>query len=194
MTVSLFAPDRLPPVDERAALRYSGAREETPAVRALLQECLALAGNAAAPAVCWLEAPLTFGETLGLGFAETASRDLRRALTGCGSSLVFCATVGLEFDRLIARYRFEPAKALMLQAIGTERVEALCDLFCDTLGKTRPLTPRFSPGYGDLPLSFQTAIFAALDPPKHLGVTLGETLLMTPSKSVTALAGFREKQ
>ena len=45
--------------------------------------------------------------------------------------------------------------------LGTERIEALCDAFCRTMAETlpdSPLTARFSPGYGDLPLTLQEDI------------------------------------
>ena len=61
---------------------------------------------------------------------------------------------------------------------------------CRDFGKEIPLRPRFSPGYGDLPLAMQREIFAALPLEKALGLTLGENLLMTPTKTVTAIAGF----
>ena len=51
-------------------------------------------------------------------------------------------------------------------------------------------SPGFSPGYGDLPLDLQREIFAALDCPKRIGVSLNESLLMSPSKSVSAIIGL----
>ena len=52
--------------------------------------------------------------------------------------------------------------------------------------------PRFSPGYGDLPLALQTDFARILDMPRTVGVTLTDTLLMVPSKSVTAIIGLSE--
>ena len=53
--------------------------------------------------------------------------------------------------------------------------------------------PRYSPGYGDLPLGLQREISRILNMPKEIGVSLTEALLMTPSKSVTALVGVSDK-
>ena len=50
-------------------------------------------------------------------------------------------------------------------------------------------TKKIHPGYGDLPLALQKDIFRVLDCPKRIGLTLNESLLMSPSKSVTALIG-----
>ena len=55
------------------------------------------------------------------------------------------------------------------------------------------LRPRYSPGYGDLPLEMQRDISRILNMPKEIGVSLTQSLLMTPSKSVTALIGVSEE-
>ena len=86
----------------------------------------------------------------------------------------------------------------MLDALGAERIESLCETFCKELSlKSRAkgacVTPRFSPGYGDLPLTFQKEIFRVLDCPRQIGLSLNESLLMSPSKSVTAIMGIRRK-
>ena len=52
------------------------------------------------------------------------------------------------------------------------------------------MKPRFSPGYGDLSLEMQRDIFRVLDCPRKIGLTLNESLLMSPSKSVTAIIGI----
>ena len=88
---------------------------------------------------------------------------------------------------------------MCLQALGSERVEALCDEFEKDIKKELGgegvfFRPRFSPGYGDLPLEFQKDIFRLLECPRRIGISLGESLLMTPSKSVTAIIGFGDKK
>lgn len=167
-----------PPVDRREILRYAGCRAEMPEISALLDECLREVRSVLRFSVCWAEYPVP---------AEIRSRDLRKNLAGCDRVVVFAATVGLELDRRIGRYsRVAPSKAVMLQAIGAERIEALCDAFQREIGCLRP---RFSPGYGDLPLAAQREIFRALAPERHIGVSLNDSRLMSPSKSVTALIG-----
>ena len=179
----------LPAYDEREILRYAGVKQPTPEVEALMQECLALTDGRLRGRVCWAEYDISVCDgVLNLGFAKVVSHSLMRNLDGCQSIVLFAATIGLEMDRLIARQtRLSPARAHMLEAIGTERIESLCDLFCAEIENARP---RFSPGYGDVPLSLQREIFAALDCPKHIGVSLNESLLMTPRKSVTAIVGI----
>ena len=184
---------KLPPVNEREALRYAGVKENTPEMNALLQECIKLCQNVLTPRVCYRFYPVSrSGGRLDLGFAHTDSAALRRNLAGCGEIVLFAATIGLEMDRLIARYaHLSPSRSVMLQAIGAERIESLCDAFENELIRQgHELGQRFSPGYGDLPLDLQRDIFAALDCPRHIGVSLNESLLMSPAKSVSAIIGL----
>ena len=77
-----------------------------------------------------------------------------------------------------------------MQAIGAERIEALCDCFeADVRGEYGSIRSRFSPGYGDLSLDFQNDLFRVLDCQRTIGLVLNESMLMSPSKSVTAIIG-----
>ena len=49
-----------------------------------------------------------------------------------------------------------------------------------------------APGYGDMPLSYQPEILKALNADYTLGITLNNSLLMTPMKSITAIMGIKE--
>lgn len=178
------------PVDRAALLRYARAGAEAPP---LLEECLAEAARTGPGRVCWRRFPVyRRADALDFGFAAVRSQSLARHLDGCKEIILFAATAGLGLDRLISRYAsVSPSRAFLFDAIGTERVESLCDAFCaDMEADLGPLRPRFSPGYGDLPLSLQKEIVAALDCQRKIGLTLNESLLMTPSKSVTAIAGL----
>ena len=62
------------------------------------------------------------------------------------------------------------------------------------VGDVDYLRPRFSPGYGDLPLALQADVFWALDCTSKIGVSLSESLIMSPQKSVTAIIGISEKE
>ena len=187
------------PFDEKEILRYAMLPSFAPAPEELpLQECLKAAKGAAQCRAVWRRYQLTRdGEGLDLGFARTDSRDLKRHLEGCTEILLFACTAGAETDRRIARAKLQsPAKGLLMHAIGAQQVEGGCDLLCRRLAEQFPerqLTDRFSPGYGDLPLSMQRDVMAALDCGRTVGITLSESLLMTPGKSVTAIIGMKER-
>ncbi len=51
------------------------------------------------------------------------------------------------------------------------------------------LVSRYSPGYGDYPLSEQRRLLSILDASRRVGVSLTDALVMAPSKSVSAVIG-----
>ncbi len=188
------------PFDEREILRYAMLPSFAPRPEELpLQECLEAAKGAAQCRAVWCRWPVARdGDTLDLGFARTDSRDLRKHLEGCGEIVLFACTAGAEMDRRIARAKIgSPAKGLLMHAIGAQQVEGACDRLCRQLAEMYPdreLTDRFSPGYGDLPLEMQRDVMSALDCGRTVGIVLTDSLLMTPSKSVTAIIGMKEKE
>ncbi len=180
-------------MDEGEALRYAGVRGEVDErVRALLKACVAECNPLLSYRACFrgLSVEELFAEIEG----AANSVGLKTALGESERVVLFAATVGGGLDRLIARYgAVAPSKALLLQAIGAERIERLCDTLCEDLqkefcGEGLSLGRRYSPGYGDFPLSAQKDIFRLLDG-EGLGLHLTEGLTMLPTKSVTAIAG-----
>ena len=193
MLDGVFVNAYLPPsFDKKEILRYAGSKEADEGVEVLLNECLKECENAFSYRVCYrVFEKEEFLQSFGGG-----SKALSKNLEGCAYAVAFAATVGLPIDRLIAKYAsVQTAKSLLFQAIGAERIEALCDLFCEDIkvragAKGYFSRPRFSPGYGDFPLQVQTALLQALDASRKIGLSLTESLLMTPTKSVTAVVGL----
>jgi len=181
---------------EKEILRYAGCREADDEVLKLMYSCIDEVREKLSYKVCFAESAAYFdGDTCKIGTMEIKSQNLAKCLEKSKSVILFAATIGTEIDRQIAKYsRISPSRALMIQAIGAERVEALCDMFCRDISseKNISLTPRFSPGYGDLSLKVQKEIFAVLNCSKYIGLTLNDSLLMSPSKSVTAFAGISD--
>ncbi len=187
--------------DAQEILRYAGmSRQEAP--DPLMLSCLEELGNIDGR-LCWKRFPVKReGVWLNLGFCRTDSRSLALNLKGCSSLVLFAGTLGIGIDRLLARYgRLSPAKALWFQAIGAAGIEALCDAFCEEAGVLagspgRPAAakPRYSPGFGDFGLDYQPFIFSALDCQRAIGLTLTDSFLMSPTKSVTALVGIVDEE
>lgn len=188
-----------PSINKKEIMRYMSSQGGGDEILGLVDECLAEVREMLQYKVCYaILTAETDSNIISLSCGQITSRNLAKNLSGCDKAIIFAATIGIGIDRLISKYsRLSPAKALCLQAIGAERVEALCNDFCEKMksefqGKGESLRPRFSPGYGDLPLETQKMIFSLLDCPKRIGVTLGDTLLMSPSKSVTAFIGITQ--
>ncbi|MBQ9713831.1 MAG: Vitamin B12 dependent methionine synthase activation subunit [Clostridia bacterium] len=180
----------LPDCRRDEILRFAGVRGKANGeLQTLLEECLKECDGVFTARVCYLE--LTVEEFFCY---FPPCEKAKTATAGCETVLVFAATVGIEIDRLMYRYaNVSPTKSLLMQAIGAERIETLCDAFCEELKEEKGLYPqtRFSPGYGDFSLKEQKQIFALLQPEKRIGVGLTESLTMTPTKSVTAVVGLK---
>ncbi len=181
-------------------LRYLGYKREQPdsQVRALLGECMEELSRVVTLRHMKREVSLTLsGEaTVSTELFTTESRNLARNLKGCDRLLVFAATVGIGADQLIQRYeRFRISRAVTLQAMAAAMIEEYCDClnreWKDSYRKQGLyLRPRFSPGYGDFPLECQKALTGGLETAKRIGLTLTDSLIMMPSKSVTAVIGI----
>ena len=189
----------LPEIDKKEVFRYCKS-EENPALLALLDGCISEMADKLSNKVCFAKTTVKIhGDEIDLGFARVRSHSLAICLEGCCEVIVFAATVGAQIDRFIEKYSIaSPSRAVMLQALGSERVEALCDAFCEEMAEFEDqrgnvLRPRFSPGYGDLPLELQRDIFAFLTPTSKIGITLNENCFMLPEKSVTAIIGVKKK-
>lgn len=185
-----------PQFNRKEILRYAGSGEDAADILSLIDECIEECKNVFTYRVCFAEFEISATENeVKFPFMTAKSKALSKNLSGCQSAIVFSATVGIGIDRLIAKYgRISPAKAVIFQAIGAERIESLCDVFCEEmkLEKKGFLLPRFSPGYGDFSLENQLNIFRTLDCAKKIGLSLNESLLMSPSKSVTAIIGISD--
>ncbi|MBO5889721.1 MAG: Vitamin B12 dependent methionine synthase activation subunit [Clostridia bacterium] len=181
-----------PKINKKEILRYLGVKEEISKISAIVDECLKEVYDKLSYKVCFCKFPIKIENgVLNLGFTTLTSKDLLKNLQGAKEIILFTATIGIGLDRLIQRYSaVSQVKAVVFQAIGAERIESLCNLFNSEIKKEYKLTkPRFSPGYGDFPLEVQKDIISVLSASKNIGVTLNESLLMSPSKSVTAIIG-----
>lgn len=180
---------------EGEILRYAGAKSADENLSVLISECINEAKDVFSYKVCYTELDVTVTETeCNFGIFKVDSKHLAKNLAGCKRAILFAATVGIGIDRLIIKYgRLSPAKALIFQAIGAERIESLCDLFTADIVKEKNLCPRFSPGYGDLSIEVQKEIFKILDTTRKIGLSLNDSMLMSPTKSVTAFIGIDEE-
>lgn len=187
-------------MNRREVLRYLGYGGQSPdeQVSALLQECWDELTAAAAPRCLSRSFDLCFFEEDGIDAScfQTHSQSLRKNLEDCEQVLLFAATLGAQADLLIQKYnRLQMSKAVILQAEAAAMLEDYCNRENARLKDAYEaegwyLRPRFSPGYGDFPLECQRALIAGLEAGKRIGITLTDSLLMVPAKSVTAVIGI----
>ncbi len=124
------------------------------------------------------------------------SEKLCKNLKGCKGAFLFVASAGIDVDRLIKKYSsLMVSKALVLDAIGSSAVEGFCNVLCRHICESDEVSfrPRFSPGYGDLSIMYQSTLLSLLDANRKIGITLTDNNMMIPSKSVSAIVGVRPK-
>ena len=125
------------------------------------------------------------------------SSALAGMLSGCGQVLLMGATAGQTImeEISLATQSENLTRAVILDAVASEMTDSGLDWIMDYMNqdlmrKARRITKaRFSAGYGDFSLENQKAIHALLHLDK-IGVSITDTCILMPEKSVTAVAGI----
>ena len=190
---------RLDGVDRAETLQYLSYRGSflDAALRGELDRCEELLLRTARPRLVWrLFKLLPDGSLEGTDY-RPGGRDVHEMLRDCDEVVLLAATLGTEAESLIRRAAARNmGEAVILDATGSAAIERVCDNFCADLAASvapRFLTDRFSPGYGDMPLTDQKPFFRVLDVSRRIGVSLSASGLMIPQKSVTALIGVADR-
>lgn len=194
-------------VDRFEVLRYLGHRgqEVTPDIEARLEDAIARCLALSRPRACVRSFDVG-GRTVSedgipeLSLAGCALRlsgtSISQHMEGAVAIGVMAVTLGAAVDQELRRLSLtDPVSQVMLDAVATATVESAADaaealLVSDAASRGLFTNSRFSPGYGDLPLDCQQALLATLDATRLLGITLTPSLLMVPTKSVTAVVGY----
>ena len=148
------------------------------------------------PARVWRRFPIVNAAIASGGVRLAIGGTLARHLAGCPAAYLAGGTIGAGFDAFQRRVSVSSgADALIAQAIGAALIEKLMDAVEEEiraeLAADETLVSRYSPGYGDFPLEAQRTVLTLLDAPLKAGISLTDTLLMVPSKSVSAIIGVR---
>ena len=182
--------------DKKMAIRFMGCKELSDSLEEVYEKSLEEYKKAAVFKAVYRKTSVDFFGEKGIrfDFGEIESENLRKNLEGCKSAFVFAATSGSGVDRLILRQtRQSGADGFVTDAISSSGIEVFCDLINEEMRVGRKLKPRYSPGYGDVSLCCQSEILSFVDAYRKIGLTLTETYLMTPIKSVTAIVGIEEE-
>ena len=187
--------------DTNEALRYLEADESAPdALCRQVEEMGSYLAEKLQPRFVYRVFQLSHeenGERLAESNILLTGNNARKMLAQCDQAILMACTLGAAFETLLrAEQARDMARAAILNACGSALVERGCDAAEEEIQRRfsdRYLTDRFSPGYGDLPLNLQPEICAALDVQRRLGIHVTESLLMIPSKSVTAVIGLSDR-
>ncbi len=197
-------------VDRAEVLRYMGysGQPMTPELDAridgVVERCLGIA----CPMASWDVFDVAGREPLADGrpavqlsgtSLQLIGKSMEKHMAGASSVAVMAVTVGMGVERELRRLSLtDPVEQVIFDAAGTtavERAADACEASVVAWARERGLYTnfRFSPGYGDMPLETQPVLLATIDAQRRLGITLSKSLLMTPTKSVTAVIGLFEE-
>ena len=121
---------------------------------------------------------------------------IRKHLAGAKRTLFLAATVGEKIEAAVTRHFEEGryAHSVLLDAAATAAVEQTCDA-CEAMLRPQlakegfSMRWRFSPGYGDWDIYAQPELLR-LTQAERIGVSLTESFMLRPRKSVTAVIGL----
>lgn len=127
------------------------------------------------------------------------SKDLAALLAHSKNCILMAATLGLAVDRQIAlRQKLNMLDAVILDACASVLIEKVCDdtegEIISNLKEDEYLTMRFSPGYGDVPLEASGEILDILMAQKKIGLSLTNSHMLVPTKSITAIIGLSSQR
>ncbi len=183
-------------IDKTEVLRYMGngkgiATEDI--MSAVNAVCDMLQGSAV-PQYVYRIFPITVSEnTVKVGDTLFKSKRLASHLKDCNKAAILAATLGTQADTIIRRSAvLGTVNVSAAQAAGAAMIEQVADLATKAIEKESGLKAinRFSPGYADWQLSAQRDMLNLCDAQKRIGITLTDSLMMIPTKSVTAIIGL----
>ena len=179
----------------RDVMRYLRVRESDSTMRRLLKECSKCVYDAAVPKAVYKRVDVKIkGSTVDLGFIKVKSSNLAMHLADCDEAYIIATTLGVGIDRLFEKYnRILQTKAAVCDATASALIESFCDYVNEFVVNGREAVMRFSPGYGDFDLKHQKEILDFLDANKKIGISLTDSLMMVPTKSVTAIIGIKRE-
>jgi hypothetical protein len=126
------------------------------------------------------------------------SSQVVKLLAACPAAVFFMVTIGKSLEDKVhelAQQR-DVTLAFMLDAIASETADAAADLLHRKIisdlfhDDGYQVTARFSPGYGDWPVTVQPDLLRICDGSK-IGISVTESCLMIPRKSVSAVFGLK---
>lgn len=186
-------------INRAEVLRYLGYKgigaDET--INSLIDECEAEVLKAAVPRYVYRVVDVTQvdeGVRLEGTSVTLKGNSIKEHLKGCNKAALIAVTISEGIDRMLrVMQASDLAKAVISDSMASAAIEQVCDKVEAVIKEELPeynQTFRFGIGYGDLPLSQQGEFLKILNAPKLIGLNIGKTDMMTPTKSVTAVIGL----
>ncbi len=125
-------------------------------------------------------------------------KNISQMLSESKRCILMAVTLGQEVENISRLMQVKDlSKCVIFDACASSMVEDLCNqleatikIDIDKEGKF--FTDRFSPGYGDLPITIQSTICNILNTSKTMGLNVTSSGIMIPRKSITAIIGIAD--
>lgn len=201
--------DNILNINREEVLRYLGYKNQSLdfELSGLIDSCIAQCLDISAPRYCY-----QFFDCHGISQSESASsspgiqlehtnimltgENIYSHLKNASKVAIIAATLGTNYDNKMRILQARSmTQSLIFDACGSEYIEKVCDsvqaeIRLLALKDSFTMTSRFSPGYGDFPLSQQAEILQLLNSSLKIGLTCTTSYIMLPRKSITAVIGF----
>ncbi len=125
-------------------------------------------------------------------------KNMVKLLKSCAYVTLMAATIGPELENQVEAWKTEqPSDAYYLEVVGGWMADYMAEqmdkrIEPEILKSGYGRTMRYSPGYGDWPLTCQGEMMR-LTQAKRIGISLTESFIMIPRKSVSAAIGWEKK-
>lgn len=189
-------------LDRKEVLRYLGYRNQelTPEMDALIdemrEEIQALARYKYTYKIVNLVRDEEGKVALKEGILPLLGENIQRHLAQSEKAVVLAATLGFAVEQRLNYYsKTDLTRNFILDSCGTQMIEEVCDGIeeevKEKLGPGYHYTFRYSPGYGDYPIEVNNQLVLFLDGFKKIGLSVTDSHLLLPRKSVTAIMGIQ---
>lgn len=119
---------------------------------------------------------------------------IRNHLRNCNKVIFMCATLSAGVDLLIRKQQIiGMTEAMITDSLASAVIEQVCDKAEEIILKDfmeYEHTWRFGLGYDDFPLECQKQFLDIVEAPKRIGVCVNDSMMLTPTKSVTCVIGL----
>ncbi len=195
--IKIMIEARMTDLNYNEILMYLGHRgqEVTPEVDAQIRKCMEDVRRYAEPRLVYSRLPVSDGEVAGF---SCMGEDMREILMPCREAVLLAVTLGAGMEQAIRQREVKDiGEAFILDACASVAAENVCDRFEESMrGELAEeglyLTSRFSPGYGDFPIECQKYLCDVLNTSRRIGLTVTESSILVPRKSVTAVMGIAD--
>ena len=130
---------------------------------------------------------------VGIDAIINKSKSIAKHLEGCDKAALMAVTLGAGVDQLLRKTQVtDMAMAVIVDSGASILIEQLAEDFEEVIEAGPFTTPRFSPGYGDWPITEQTRIVRMMDAQRQIGLNVTKDSLLIPRKSITAVKGISD--